>query len=210
MTGCYRSRPLPDPGPALPLSALAHPPNTALGLSDCPAAAEERTVGAHRSLPRSARTPSGFRAAAHTSVTRPRRPGDSGTRTPQLARLHTQRKGTWRQGSTGMGASGGLRTVQTSGYPGGDRRLGSYAGLSSCSVAAKQPSQLSAPAPAPGPQLAVPPPLKQGWGGCGGAGRPAAPPLPTKPGSIRGLSMALRQPQTLWTTAAYNLSTSSD
>ena len=34
VTDCCRSRPLPGPSPAISLSALAHPPNSAAGLSD--------------------------------------------------------------------------------------------------------------------------------------------------------------------------------
>ena len=80
------------------------------------------------------------------------RPGDSGARAPYLARLHTQWRGSWRQGSQRHGDGGGLRTVSTTGYPEGDRLLGISTDPLGCPVAAELPSLLLIPVDATFPQ----------------------------------------------------------
>ena len=63
-----------------------------------------------------------------------------------------QWRGSWRQGSQGHGDGGGLRTVSTTGYPGGNRLLGISTDPLGCPVAAELPSLLLIPVDATFPQ----------------------------------------------------------
>ena len=119
-------------------------------------------------------------------MTSPRRPGDSGARAPYLACLHTLWRGSWRQGSQGHGDGGGLRTVSTTGYPGGNRLLGISTDPLGCPVAAELPSLLLIPVDATFPQRGEGCQGQGGQGAGGGAGGAGGGPLPARLGSMRG------------------------
>ena len=86
----------------------------------------------------------------------------------------------------GMGDGGGLRTVSTTGYPGGNRLLGISTDPLGCPVAAELPSLLLIPVAATFPQRGEGCQGQGGQGAGGGAGGAGGGPLPARLGSMRG------------------------
>ena len=85
-----------------------------------------------------------------------------------------------------MGDGGGLRTVSTTGYPGGNRLLGISTDPLGCPVAAELPSLLLIPVDATFPQRGEGCQGQGGQGAGGGAGGAGGGPLPARLGSMRG------------------------
>ena len=125
--GC-RSRPLPGPSPAISLSALAHPPNSAAGLSDHASARR----GARRECapkPPALRTrilglpSSGVRPRGQPEAPR----GQRGPRSVLGVPAHAVR-GRWRQGSQGHGGRRGAAHSLNHRLPRGKSSLGHLPG----------------------------------------------------------------------------------
>ena len=171
VTDCCRSRPLPGPSPAISLSALAHPPNSAAGLSDHASARR----GARREC---APKPPALGTRIHglpSSSIRPRDQPEAlrGQWGPHsvLGAPATQWRGSWRQGSQGHGGRRGAAHSLNHRLPCGRSSLGHLHGPLGL------PRRRRAAVAAPHPRRCH---LPAAWRGCQGQG-------------VRGLGVGLAE-----------------